>query len=140
MTIAHIAFAVADIDETAKQLEKILDNTFSSSREVDEQGVQSTFIRLGETQIELVEGITEHSPTIPLLPNPIRSFIAKHGEGLHHVCLRTTNLDGELERLSRIGIQPLPSGISCNADGKRVVFLNPKHTAGLLIELEEDKA
>lgn len=139
LTLAHVALAVSDIGDTAEQLEKILGHAFSDIQQVDAQGVQSTFVRIGETQIELVQGVTEHSPTMPLLPNPIRSFIAKHGEGLHHLCLRTENLDDELERLSRIGIQPLPSGISRNADGKRVVFLNPKHTANLLIELEENQ-
>ena len=139
LTISHVAFAVSDIDEASKQLEKLFGCCFSTPQQVDAQGVQSTFVQLGETEIELVQGITEQSPAMPLLPNPIRSFIAKRGEGLHHVCLRTENLDRELERLSGIGIKPLPSGISHNADGKRVVFLNPKHTANLLIELEEDK-
>ena len=137
LQFAHVAFAVSDISDTAKQLEKIFGNAFSDVQQVDSQGVQSTFVQIGETQIELVQGVTAHSPTMPLLPNPIRSFIAKHGEGLHHICLRTENLDTELERLSRIGVQPLPSGICRNADGKRVVFLNPKHTANLLVELEE---
>lgn len=139
LTVSHVAFAVSDVGASMEQLEKLFDCAFSRPQQVDAQGVQSTFVRLGETQIELVQGVTEHSPTMPVLPNPIRSFIANHGESLHHVCLRTENLDTELERLSRIGIQPLPSGISRNADGKRVVFLNPKHTANLLIELEEDK-
>ena len=138
LTIDHIAFAVADLGETATRLEKLFGSGFSRPEEVDSQGVRSAFLRLGETEIELVEGVSEHSPAMPLLPNPIRSFIARHGEGLHHICLKTGNLDHELERLSTQGIQPLPSGMSSNAVGKRIVFLNPKHTANLLIELVED--
>jgi methylmalonyl-CoA epimerase len=138
LSIDHVAFAVADLAETAAQLEKIFGCGFSRPEQVDSQGVRSAFLRLGETEVELVESISEHSPSMPLLPNPIRSFIDKHGEGLHHVCLKTDDLDQELGRLSAQGIQPLPSGISRNAQGKRIVFLNPKHTANMLIELVED--
>ena len=138
LKIAHIAVAVSDIEETSAQLEKIFDCGFSVPQNVDTQGVRSAFLRLGEAEIELVEGVTDHSPTMPLLPNPIRAFIARHGQGLHHICLRTEDLDDEIERLSRNGIHTLPSGISRNADGQRVVFLNPGQTANLLIELVED--
>jgi hypothetical protein len=99
--------------------------------------VRSAFLKLGEAEIELVEGVTDHSPTMPMLPNPIPAFIARHGLGMHHICLRTENLDGELERLSHNGIHALPLGISRNADGQRVVFLNLGQTAKLLIELVE---
>jgi len=138
LKIAHVAVAVYDIDKTASQLEKIFGRKFSRPQNVDAQGVQSTFLKLGDAEMELVEGVTEHSPTMPLLPNPIRAFIAKRGEGLHHICLATDDLDGELERLSHSGIHALPSGISRNADGRRVVFLNPAQTANILIELVED--
>lgn len=138
MRIAHIAVAVSDIEETSAQLEKLFGSVFSRPQNVATQGVRSAFLSLGDAEIELVEGVTDHSPTMPLLPNPIRAFIAKHGPGLHHICLRIANLDREIERLSRNGIHALPSGISRNADGQRVVFLNPGQTANLLIELVED--
>jgi methylmalonyl-CoA/ethylmalonyl-CoA epimerase len=138
LRIAHVAVAVSDIEETRAQLEKLFGSAFSRPQTVDAQGVRSAFLRLGDAEIELVEGATDHSPTMPLLPNPIRTFIAKHGQGLHHICLRTENLDDELDRLSDSGIVALPSGISRNADGQRVVFLNPGQTANLLIELVED--
>ncbi len=138
LKIAHIAVAVSDIAETRSRLEKIFGTDFSSPQDVDTQGVKSAFLNLGGAEIELVEGTTEHSPTMPLLPNPIRSFIARHGQGLHHICLRTGDLDGELDRLSRDGIHPLPSGISRNAESQRVVFLDPQQTANVLIELVED--
>jgi methylmalonyl-CoA epimerase len=138
MKIAHIAVAVSDIAKTSAQLEKILGCGFSVPQNVDTQGVQSAFLKLGDAEIELVQGVTDHSPTMPLLPNPIQAFIARHGQGLHHICLRTEDLDGEIERLSRNGIHALPSGISHNADGQRVVFLNPGQTENLLIELVED--
>jgi methylmalonyl-CoA/ethylmalonyl-CoA epimerase len=138
LRIAHVAVAVSDIEETTAQLEKIFGCGFSVPHKVDSQGVRSAFLSLGEAEIELVEGVTDHSPTMPLLPNPIRAFIARHGQGLHHICLRTEDLDGEIERLSRNGIHALPSGISRNADGQRIVFLNPQQTANLLIEIVED--
>lgn len=138
LTVDHVAFAVSDLGDTAARLETLFGCGFSRPQQVDSQGVRSAFLQLGGTEIELVEATSEHSPAMPLLANPIRSFIAKHGEGLHHICLKTEDLDRELERLSGQGIQPLPSGISRNAQGKRVVFLNPKHTANLLIELVED--
>lgn len=138
LTIDHVAFAVSDLGKTARRLETLFGCGFSRPQQVDSQGVRSAFLRLGGTEIELVEGVSEHSPAMPLLPNPIRSFIARHGEGLHHICLKTEDLDRELERLSDQGILPLPSGTSCNAEGKRIVFLNPKHTANLLVELVED--
>ena len=139
LRIDHVAFAVSDLSETSERLETLFGSAFSPPQEVDSQGVRSAFVRLGDTDIELVEGVSAQSPAMPLLPNPIRSFISRHGEGLHHICLRTDDLDGELVRLARQGISPLPSGISHNADGNRVVFLNPMHTANLLIELLETR-
>ena len=68
MRIAHIAVAVSDIEETSAQLEKLFGSVFSRPQNVATQGVRSAFLSLGDAEIELVEGVTDHSPTMPLPP------------------------------------------------------------------------
>jgi hypothetical protein len=138
MRIARDTAAVSDIGVTTITLEKIFDSLVSVPRDVVKQGVRSTFLNFGETEIGLVECVTEHSLTMPLLTNPIRACIARLGQRLHHICSSTEDLDGQIKRLSRNRAHTLLSGVSRNANGQRVVFLNLGRPANLLIEHAED--
>ena len=81
LKIAHVAMAVCDVEETRAQMEKVFGVDFTLPQNVESQGARSAFLNLGDAEIELVESVTDRSPTMPLLPNPIceaRPGIASH--------------------------------------------------------------
>ncbi len=89
------------------------------------------FFQLGETKIELLEAENESSP--------ISKFIEKRGEGIHHIAYEVDNIDSEIERLKSEGFQILNEKPKDGADNKRIAFLHPKTTNGVLVELCQEK-
>ena len=88
------------------------------------------FITVGETKIELLEPLSDESP--------IAKFIAKNGDGMHHIALETDDIDKETERLATFNIKPL--GLPKEgAGGKKIMFLHPKETNRVLIEFAQKK-
>ncbi len=129
--IAHIGIAVKDIDKHLKLYRDIMGMKVGERVKVPDQGVEVVFLESGETQIELLQPLTENAN--------INKFLEKRGEGQHHICLEVDDIEAELQRLSDAGIQLIDKKPRKGACGEMVAFLHPKSTGGVLIELEQQK-
>ncbi len=96
---------------------------------VEAQGVKTAFFSIGDAHLELLE------PTSP--DSPVAKFIDKRGEGIHHICLRVTNIDEQLAALRAKGYRLINESPVPGAHGCRVAFLHPAAGNGVLIELSE---
>ncbi len=95
----------------------------------DSDGASIVGLSAGEPLVELLEAENDESP--------IARFIAKRGAGIHHICFSVDDLDLMLERCRRAGIQIIDAKPRLGAEGKRIAFLHPKSTGGVLVELSE---
>ncbi len=125
--IDHIGIAVHSIQEARFLYEQVLGLACEKIEEVAEQKVRTAFFRLGETRIELLE------PTAP--DSPVARFLDKKGEGIHHIAYLSDDLEDDLHRAGRQGCtlinpEPIPG-----AGGKKIAFLHPRSTHGVLTEL-----
>ena len=128
--IEHIGIAVKNI-ESAKAIYKSLLGADSYKTEaVESEGVSTSFFMCGESKIELLEATRADSP--------IAKFIEKRGEGIHHIAFSVTDIKAETNRLMEEGFIVLNEEPKKGADNKRVVFLHPKSTNGVLVELCEE--
>ncbi|MCU1348179.1 MAG: methylmalonyl-CoA epimerase, partial [Acidobacteria bacterium] len=93
------------------------------------QGVRTAFLSVGDSNLELLEPMSPHSP--------IAKFIDKRGEGIHHICLRVDDLEAHLARLQEKGFRLINEAPVPGAHGCRVAFLHPSAGNGVLIELSE---
>lgn len=125
--IEHIGIAVKDIDASNELFAKLFNKEHYKMEEVESEGVKTSFFQLGESKIELLEATRDDSP--------IAKFIAKKGEGVHHIAFDVTDIHAEVERLKGEGFIVLNEVPKKGADNKLVVFLHPKSTNGTLIEL-----
>jgi len=127
MKIEHIGIAVKDI-EASNELFKTLFNTHSyKMEEVESEGVKTSFFQLGESKIELLQATNENSA--------IAKFIEKKGEGMHHIAFEVENIEFEIERLQKEGFNLIHDIPKLGADNKKIAFLHPKSTNGVLVEL-----
>jgi len=130
LRIDHLGVAVRSIDQTLAVYRALgLSETEGSREDVPGQKVRVAFLPVGESRIELLEPAAEDSP--------IAKFLAKRGEGIHHVCFAVEDLEDALADLSRRGFRLIHSRPVEGADGKRVAFLHPEAGHGVLIELSE---
>lgn len=127
MPLAHLAVAVEDLGSAA-QVYQALGFEVSAPETVEREKVCARVATKGTLHIELLE-------PAPAGEGPIAKFLAKRGAGLHHVALRTENLDGDLTRLSVAGVVPLKGYPAIGLGGSKVAFLDPKTTGGVLFEL-----
>ena len=125
--IDHIGIAVKDIEKSNLLFEKLLNTPCYKIEEVKDQGVKTSFFKTEDQKIELIASLGEQSP--------IESFLEKKGEGLHHIAFEVANINSEIERLKSEGFVPIDETPKKGADNKMVVFLHPKATNGVLIEL-----
>ena len=95
----------------------------------DSDGARITGLRAGESLVELLEADDALSP--------IAKFLEKRGPGLHHICFAVDDIDATLERCHKAGIRLIDSAPRVGAEGKRIAFLHPASTAGVLVELSE---
>jgi methylmalonyl-CoA/ethylmalonyl-CoA epimerase len=123
----HIGIAVKSID--AARIYEALGLTIDHVETVETQGVRTAFLAVGDANLELLE------PTGP--QSTIAKFIEKRGEGIHHICLRVTNLEEHLARLQQAGFRLIDEAPVPGAHGCRVAFLHPAAGNGVLIELSE---
>ena len=123
----HIGIAVRSID--AARIYEALGLTIDHVEIVETQGVRTAFLSVGDSNLELLE------PTGP--DSTIAKFIDKRGEGIHHICLRVTDLEAELKRLEEKGFRLINETPVPGAHGCRVAFLHPADGNGVLIELSE---
>ena len=125
--IDHIAFAVKNIESSAKLFEKIFNVQSSKTQIVKQENVKTKFLTINESKIELVEGTRDNSS--------ITNFIKKKGEGIHHIAIEVDDIKKEIKRLEKEGFKPINNSISKGANNKLISFLHPKETNGVLIEI-----
>jgi methylmalonyl-CoA epimerase len=129
LPLAHLAIAVRSLEEGGT-LYSALGFSLHEPEVITGQHVRAQVAARGEFRIELLEA---HPPG----QGPIAKFIEKRGPGLHHIALRSENLDADLVRLKAAGVVTLPNFPAPGMAGTRVAFLDPKTTGGTLIELVE---
>jgi methylmalonyl-CoA/ethylmalonyl-CoA epimerase len=125
--IDHIAIAVQNLEAALETFRNVLGCDPGSIRieEVPSENVRVAFIPVGDTKIELLEPMSEESP--------ISKFLAKNGDGMHHIALETGDIASEASRIDSIGVQTL-GPVKEGAGGKKIVFLHPKQTNRVLLE------
>jgi methylmalonyl-CoA/ethylmalonyl-CoA epimerase len=128
--IEHIGIAVKNIDEANKVYESLLGVAHYKTEKVEREGVATSFFKCGDSKIELLEATNDDSP--------IAKFIEKKGEGIHHIAFAVTDIKAEVKRLVKEGFRVLNEEPKKGADGKWVVFLHPKSSHGVLVELCQD--
>ncbi len=126
--LSHIAIATNEIDKARELFELLTNNKSSEKKLVESQKVNTSFIEIGDTHIELLEPITDDSP--------ISNFLKKRGGGIHHLCIAVPNFNDIILKINELEIRTLGQPFR-GAKGKNVVFLHPKDTFGVLIEIEE---
>ena len=126
--IDHLGIAVKSLN-AAKAIYETLGLNISPEETVEHEQVRVVMVPVGETRLELLEATSEDSV--------IAKFIAKRGEGLHHVCLKVSDLPASVERLKRDGVRLVSEEIKTGAGGHRYVFIHPASTGGVLLELVE---
>ena len=124
----HISIAVRDINKFAKLYENLFDIRFSSPKFLQSQKVNLSFGETKGVKLELISPSSEDSP--------IAKFLEKRGEGLHHICLEVDNLDVVLDDLKKKRVEIIGTP-TMGGSGKKIVFLHPKSTGGVLVELKE---
>lgn len=127
LKIEHIGIAVKNIQESNTLFTKLLNTKPYKSELVESEGVLTSFFKTGENKIELLEATKPDSP--------IAKFIDKKGEGIHHIAFEVKDIYKEMERLQSEGFVLLSDKPKKGADNKLIVFLHPKNTNGVLIEL-----
>ncbi|WP_028377066.1 methylmalonyl-CoA epimerase [Leeuwenhoekiella sp. MAR_2009_132] len=129
--IEHIGIAVKSLEASNVLYEKLLGKAPYKTEEVASEGVNTSFFEMGESKIELLEATNASSP--------IAKFIAKRGEGVHHIAYAVEDIKSEMNRLKKEGFELLNETPKQGADNKWVAFLHPKTTGGVLIELCQDR-
>jgi methylmalonyl-CoA/ethylmalonyl-CoA epimerase len=129
--IEHIGIAVKDINTSNTLFEKLLGESHYKIEDVESEGVKTSFFKAGNIKIELLEATSEDSP--------IAKFINKKGEGIHHIAFAVDNINAEVKRLQSEGFVIINEKPKKGADNKLVVFLHPKSTNGVLIELCQER-
>ena len=127
-SIDHIGVAVKSL-AAAKGIYEQLGLKLSPEETVEAEQVRVVMVPLGETRMELLEPISENSV--------IAKFIARRGEGLHHVSLRVPDLPAAVERLKQGGVRLVSSEIKVGAGGHKYIFVHPSSAGGVLLELVE---
>ena len=130
MKIEHIGIAVKDLGISNDLFEKLLGAAPYKEEQVESEGVRTSFFEVGESKIELVGSEKKDSA--------IEKYLEKNREGIHHIAFGVENMEFEIERLKNEGFIFINETPKLGADNKRVVFLHPKTTNGVLVELCED--
>lgn len=125
--IEHIGIAVNNLKEASLIYEKLFGAPAYKLEEIASEGVKTAFFRSGPNKIELLEATNPESP--------IAKFIAKKGEGIHHIAFDVEDILLEMKRLKKEGFVILNEVPKKGADNKLIAFVHPKSTAGVLIEL-----
>ena len=125
--IEHLGIAVKDLNKSNELFKKLLGEESYKTEAVDSESVTTSFFKVGGQKIELLEASEPNST--------IARFIERRGEGMHHLAFHVENIDEEIERLEKEGFEFVSKTPIKGADNKMVVFLHPKTTNGVLVEL-----
>lgn len=129
--IEHLGIAVKDLTHSEKLFEMLLGSASYKREEVASEQVITSFFRNGESKIELLQATGTESA--------IAKFIEKKGEGIHHIAFDVTDIHAEISRLKAAGFQFISETPKEGADNKLIVFLHPKSTNSVLVELCQEK-
>lgn len=132
MKIEHIGIAVKDLGISDELFARLIGKPHYKQESVEREGVTTSFYELGESKIELLEASAAESP--------IAKFLEKKGEGIHHLAFGVDDIHAEIARLKNAGFQFISETPKDGADNKLIVFLHPKSTNGVLVELCQDKS
>jgi methylmalonyl-CoA/ethylmalonyl-CoA epimerase len=127
--IDHIGVAVSDLDAAAELYRERFQMAEQHRETVEEQGVEAILFEVGEGHVELISPLSDDTG--------VAKFIAKNGEGLHHVAYATDDIDSALSAVSDAGLKLIDKQPRRGIRGSRVAFLHPKATGGVLTELVE---
>ncbi len=129
MKIDHIGIAVKSLADAVKVYESTLGLKVSSYETVEDQGVNLAMIPLGDSRIELLEPLHAESP--------VEKFMAKRGEGIHHIAVSVDNIEEALERFKAAGARLIDAVPRRGAHNSKIAFIHPSSTHGVLLELVE---
>lgn len=129
--LEHIGIAVKNLDESNQLFAKLLGKAHYKIEEVASEGVRTSFFELGGVKIELLEATNADSP--------IARFIEKRGEGIHHLAFEVADLGKSIQDYGQNGFSLINTEPKSGADNKRIVFMHPKSTNGVLVELCAEK-
>ena len=132
MKIEHLGIAVKSLNASDELFAKLLGKEYYKQEAVEREGVTTSFYELGESKIELLEATNPESP--------IAKFLDKRGEGIHHIAFGVDDIQKEISRLKEAGFIFISEVPKDGADNKMVVFLHPKSTNGILVELCQEKS
>ncbi len=127
--IDHLGIAVKSLQQ-AKKFYQQLGMQVMPEEVVDAEKVRLAMVPLGESRIELLEPTSEESP--------IAKFIAKRGEGLHHVSLRVDDINATVKNLKQQGVRLISEDVKIGAGGHMYVFVHPQSAGGVLLELVQE--
>jgi methylmalonyl-CoA/ethylmalonyl-CoA epimerase len=129
MKIDHLGIAVRSIEDSLRFYQEALGLELKGTEAIEDQGVQVALLPVGGSRIELLEPVSDDSP--------VGRFIARRGEGLHHICYEVEELAAKLEVLRSRGVRVLDGYPRRGAEGRLVAFLHPASANGVLVELVE---
>ena len=127
--IEHIGIAVKNIKEASPFWDHVLQISHSTTQDVDEQGVITDIYDTGQGKLELLQAKYPDSP--------VAKFLDRRGPGIHHICLQVEDIDEAVMYLKSKGIHLIGNGTSVGDDGYKVVFIHPRSSGGVLVELAE---
>ncbi len=127
LKIEHIGIAVKDLETSNALFAQLLGKPHYKIEEVASENVNTSFFQAGESKIELLQATDPESP--------IAKFIARKGEGIHHIAFEVADIHSEMKRLQAEGFRLLNEEPKRGADNKLICFLHPKSANGVLVEL-----
>lgn len=130
--INHVAIVVEDLEAALPFWQDVLGIAVQKIEEYPQEAVRTAFLPLGGSEIELVQPIEEDSG--------VARYLAKRGQGLHHLCLEVDDLDALMTRLHEQGVTLINDTPRSHDDGTRYAFVHPRSTQGVLLELYERPA
>lgn len=130
--IEHIGIAVSNLEDAIKTYTELLNTHCYKTEEVASEGVKTAFFQIGDSKIELLEATNDDSP--------IAKFIAKKGQGIHHIAFDVTDIEASMATYREKGFQLLNETPKNGADNKLVAFIHPKSANGVLVELCQEKS
>jgi len=125
----HVAIAVNSIEDALQIFERNLGLRLESTKAVEQQKVKIAMLRAGETKIELLESTDPESS--------VAQFLANRGEGIHHIAFEVSDIEGHLKELKAKGIALIDEKPRSGAEARKIAFIHPKNTKGVLLELVE---
>jgi methylmalonyl-CoA/ethylmalonyl-CoA epimerase len=127
--VEHIGIAIKDLEKDAPFWSKVLGIEQTKTEDVDDQGVITDIYDTGRGKIELLLSKYPDSP--------IGKFLKKRGPGIHHICLQVEDIEESIKVLKKHGIETIGDKFSIGAEGFKVIFIHPRSTGGVLVELAE---